>query len=129
MQQLIKALFKGKVIFSIAVGVTVFIGFLSLMKSPEIAIKISHSDKIFHAIAYFILTLAWLLSYPASGQKKKIKHTIGVACVFYGILIEVLQVTFTTYRTASALDVLANSVGVFVALLIFNSVYKKINAI
>ena len=128
MRKLIKILLKDKIIF-IAISVAIIIGFLSLTKVPESPIKLSSQDKIFHAIAYFTLALTWLLSYPTSRQKKKIKYAIAFGCVFYGIIIEVLQTTLTTYRTASLLDVVANSVGVFIALLIFNSVYKKIDAI
>ncbi len=128
MRKLIKILLKDKIIF-IAISIAVLIGFLSLTKVPESPIKLSSQDKIFHAIAYFVLALTWLLSYPISRQKNKIKYAIAFGCVFYGIIIEVLQTTLTTYRTASFLDVVANSVGVFMALLIFNSIYKKIDAI
>ena len=128
MRKLIKILLKDKIIF-IAISIAVLIGFLSLTKVPESPIKLSSQDKIFHAIAYFVLALSWLLSYPTSRKKNKIKYAIAFGCVFYGIIIEVLQTTLTTYRTASFLDVLANSVGVFMALLIFNSIYKKIDAI
>ncbi len=128
MRKLIKILLKDKIIF-IAISIAVLIGFLSLTKVPESPIILSSQDKIFHAIAYFVLALTWLLSYPISRQKNKIKYAIAFGCVFYGIIIEVLQTTLTTYRTASFLDVVANSVGVFMALLIFNSIYKKIDAI
>ena len=76
-----------------------------------------------------MLALTWLLSFPESRNKKNLKYAIAFGCVFYGIIIEVLQTTLTTYRTASFLDVVANTVGVFLALLIFKSIYKKINAI
>jgi len=102
---------------------------LSLVKVPESTVNISNIDKGYHAIAYFSLGLSWLLSFPISIHKKSVKYTIAISCVFYGIIIEVLQSTLTTYRTASLLDMLANAVGVFMALLIFKSVSEKINAI
>jgi VanZ family protein len=123
-----KILLKDKIIF-IAIIVAVSIGFLSLIKAPEAPIKISYLDKIYHVIAYFVLALTWLLSFPFSREKPKVKYVIAFSCVFYGIVIEVLQTTLTTYRTASFLDVVANTVGVFMAFLIFKVVYKKINAI
>jgi len=92
-------------------------------------ISLSHSDKIYHTIAYFSLGLTWLLSFPKSLQKKKLKYAIVISCIIYGIVIEVLQATLTTYRTASLLDVVANTVGVLVAMMIFNKVYEKIVAI
>lgn len=128
MRKLIKTLLKDKIIF-IAISVAITIGVLSLIQAPESPIKISYQDKIYHAIAYFMLAITWLLSFPISRQKNNTKYVIALACVIYGIIIEVLQTTLTTYRTASFFDVVANTVGVFMALLIFNSIYKKINTI
>lgn len=128
MRKLIKILLKDKIIFT-ALSITIVIGVLSLIKAPEPPIKISSQDKIYHTIAYFMLATTWLLSFPVPSQKKNIKYAIALGCVIYGIIIEVLQTTLTTYRTASLLDVVANTVGVFMALLVFNSIYKKINAI
>lgn len=121
-------MFKDKILF-IAIGIALFIGYLSLKKIDYVPIQLSHSDKIFHAIAYFLLGLTWLLSFPKSLQKKKVKYAVVISCVFYGIVIEVLQATLTTYRTASLLDIVANTVGVLVAMTLFNWVYKKIVAI
>jgi len=128
MQKLIKVLFRDNILF-IAIGITLFIGYLSLKKIDYIPIQLSHSDKMYHAIAYFILGLTWLLSFPKSLQKKKLKYAIVISCIFYGIVIEVLQATLTAYRTASLLDAIANTVGVILAMMLFNRVYKKIVAI
>ncbi|MFT5761378.1 MAG: VanZ family protein [Polaribacter sp.] len=128
MRKLIKILLKDKIIF-IAISVALVIGVLSLIKAPESPIKISYQDKIYHVMAYFMLAITWLLSFPISKRKDTIKYAIALGCVFYGILIEVLQTTLTAYRTASFFDVVANTIGVFMALLIFNSIYKKINTI
>ncbi len=128
MRKLIKILLKDKIIF-IALIVAITIGFLSLIKTARSPINLPNSDKIYHTIAYFTLALTWLLSFPESRRNNLMKYAIALGCVFYGIIIEVLQTTLTTYRTASLLDVVANCVGVFIALLIFNSIYKKIDAI
>lgn len=128
MRKLIKTLLKDKIIF-VAIGIAIVIGYLSLRKINFAPMQLSHADKIYHAIAYFTLALTWLLSFPNSRKKNTIKNVIAFSCVIYGIIIEVLQTTLTTYRTASLLDVVANAVGVFVALIIFKSIYKKINAI
>jgi len=125
-----KALFKDKKILYIAISITLIIAFLSLIKlSGQPFIGISHLDKIEHAFAYAILSLSWLLTFKQAFLNKKLKYIIALSCVFYGIVIEVLQTTMTTYRTASLLDILANMFGVVVALLIFSSIYKKIHAI
>jgi VanZ family protein len=99
------------------------------MKIDSVPVKLSQSDKIYHCIAYFILGLTWLLSFPNSLEKKSIKYAIVFSCIIYGIVIEVLQTTLTTYRTASLPDVIANTIGVLVAMVLFKSIYKKIIAI
>ena len=43
----------------------------------------------------------------------------------YGIIVEVLQGTFTTYRTEDIADVFANSLGVVFAILLVIS-YRQI---
>jgi VanZ family protein len=128
MQKLIKILFKDKVLF-IAISVALFIGYLSLKKMEALPIQFSQSDKMYHAVAYFLLGFTWLLSFPKSSQKKKLKYAIVILCIIYGIVIEVLQGTLTAYRTASLLDVLANTAGVIAAMMLFNKVYRKIAAI
>ena len=128
MQKLIKILFKDKVFF-IAISVALFIGYLSLKKMEALPIQFSHSDKMYHAVAYFLLGFTWLLSFPKSSQKKRLKYAIVILCIIYGIVIEVLQGTLTAYRTASLLDVLANTAGVIAAMMLFNKVYRKIAAI
>ena len=75
MQKVIKILFKDKILF-IAIGIMLFIGYLSLKKIDNIPIHLSHSDKIYHAIAYFLL-----------GEKTSIKNIIGLIIAFIGIAI------------------------------------------
>jgi VanZ family protein len=128
MQKLIKTLFKDKIL-CIAISVALFIGYLSLKKMAALPVQFSHSDKMYHAVAYFLLGFTWLLSFPKSSQKKKLKYAIVISCVIFGIVIEVLQGTLTSYRTASLLDIVANTVGVIAAMMLFNKVYKKIAAI
>ena len=76
-----------------------------------------------------MLTLSWLLVIKKAATNVRLRFVIALGCLFYGMVIEVLQETLTTYRTASLLDMLANFVGIGMALLLFKFVYKKINAI
>ncbi|WP_298991492.1 VanZ family protein [uncultured Polaribacter sp.] len=92
------------------------------MKMPNTGIEIKHIDKGYHSIAYFVLTLSWLLSFYKKPNKK---YLIVILCIILGIIIEVLQDTITVYRTADYFDVLANSVGVLFALVIFNIFLRK----
>ena len=58
--------------------------------------------------------------------QKHLKYII-LACFIFGIIIEILQGVITSYRTASYLDILANTIGVLLAVVIFHVFEKKIN--
>ena len=110
----IKKLLEANVLL-IALSITILIAFLSIANLGEIAPKeVLINDKLNHTIAYFFLTWSWLYTF----QKKKIPlkeiHVV-IFSIFFGILMEFLQWTLTSYRTASFLDVLANSIGVLIA--------------
>ena len=87
-------------------------------------------DKIYHLIAYAIFTI---LSYNYL-LLKPIKHKLFYASLFaivYGIIIEILQRVLTDNRTLDAIDVLANIIGVLLAvtiLLIGRRIILKMNA-
>lgn len=120
MQQHMKTLLKGR-IFIIAVFVTISILYLSLMKVPKYNITISHLDKWQHCLAYCTLTFFWLFTF----YRKERKFLIIFCCIFFGIIIEVLQYSMTNYRTGDYLDAIANSVGVLLGSLVFNQFFKK----
>jgi len=121
MLKYIKALLKDS-IFIIALGITISIVCLSLIEMPETQINITNIDKVYHSIAYFTLAISWLIGYYKKPQKK---YIIVICCIIFGIIIELLQSTLTDYRTGEYLDVIANSSGVFFALLVFNLISKK----
>lgn len=110
--------------FLIAIFITFFIAFLSLasVKSPIIT-DIQSADKYGHTIAYFVLSLTWLF---ALYRLKKYKILLFIGLVGYGIIIEVLQGTLTTYRKADINDVFANTLGISIAFLLYYFVTRKI---
>ncbi|WP_228454879.1 VanZ family protein [Polaribacter haliotis] len=112
---------KGKIVI-IAVVVTLSILYLSLMKMPKYEVQVSHLDKLQHGFAYFTLSICWLLSFFDKPSKK---YLIVFLCILFGIIIEVLQSELTSYRTGDYLDVLANTTGVLIGLVVFNQIYKK----
>ncbi len=117
----IKTLLKDN-IFIIAIIITIAIAYLSLVKSSKFQSNIQNVDKIEHIFAYFTLTICWLFTFYKKPNKK---YYIAIACIIYGIIIEILQSNLTIYRTGDYLDVLANSFGVVLGLLIFNQILKK----
>ncbi len=79
------------------------------------------TDKMLHGFAYFILTLLWLFYYLMKNARisnfKWKFFNISVLVIVFGMLIEVLQGVLTRYRHPDWADVLANSIGVFIAFL------------
>ncbi len=108
--------------FVIAIGLTLLIAFLSLSKpiDLDIPIHITFLDKILHATVYFVLTLSWLFALRNFAKSKMVVITIFL----YGILMEFLQGWLTITREKDPFDVVANSLGILIAMLIFNKIYK-----
>lgn len=123
----IKSLLEDNAIY-IAVFFTISITIGSLVKSDFIVVKsISVSDKIYHLIAYFLLMLSWLNVFCKKETfQKNVKYVI-LGCIIFGIIIEILQGIITSYRTASYLDIVANTIGVLLAVVIFHVFEKKIS--
>lgn len=124
MQQRIKTLLKDNIFF-IAIGITFSIGYLSLVKMGPQPISFTYLDKVEHTLAYFFLAISWFYTLSTKYLNLKGKSLIVAGCIFYGIILEVLQGTITSYRTADSFDIVANATGVLFALLIFNQVSKK----
>jgi VanZ family protein len=123
----IKSLLENNAIY-IAIFFTISITIGSLVKSDFIVVKsISVSDKIYHLIAYFLLMLSWLYVFcKKETLQKNVKYVI-LGCIIFGIIIEILQGIITSYRTASYLDIVANTIGVLLAVVIFHVFEKKIS--
>lgn len=81
------------------------IWFSLVPKPPQIGPQVG--DKVHHLMAYFIL-MFWF------GQLHSRRLSLVFACLGLGLSLEWLQ-GLTGYRTASGLDMLANTTGVFLA--------------
>lgn len=115
--------------YLIAVSITIFITYLSLDSFSEINITIDNSDKFFHSLAYFVLTMSWFYAVEKSHSILRYKIVVAFFVFFFGILIEVLQSSLTTYRTADYYDILANSFGILIAMVLFNRLLRFYNSI
>lgn len=101
----------------LAVAWTVLITALSLIsfeRAPSFVLQLPFKDKMVHFIFYFVFVVLWCL-----GLQKTDKIKILLIAVVYGIIIEVLQCVLTENRTADFYDVLANSLGAFLAFFAF----------
>lgn len=92
-------------------------------------------DKLLHAGAYFGLTLLWVVAcilfnriffrLKRFSPEVNIVLFVSVTAIIYGIIIEVLQGTMTTYRTSDGWDILANTTGVLLAVLLCSLFINK----
>ncbi|WP_372973470.1 VanZ family protein [Muriicola sp.] len=120
-------------LFGIAfVSWMVFITVLSLVSFDDdtsLDLEIPYFDKIVHFTFYFIagalgsLFLHSLQRGAKADSRRLLKFLLGL--IGYGILIEVLQDSVTTYRSAELLDILANSVGAIIGILFIRTVNRK----
>jgi len=79
-----------------------------------------NADKLLHASAFFILS--FLLNRASSSINRRIRNMFSL--LSFGILIEFLQ-SFTSYRTVSFWDVMADLVGI----LLFQLTYSLLKEI
>jgi VanZ family protein len=87
----------------------------SLIRLSDIpGLGFSFDDKIYHFVAYFIFTG---IAYNFFRQTKLIQSLLiaSASVTVYGIIIEVLQLAMTTYRTLDVYDIIANTLGALVS--------------
>lgn len=124
----IKKLLERNAYF-ISFALTAIIIYLSLSSLKNLPVKISVSDKFLHSLAYVTLTLSWLFAIKKSHQEIRSKLLIAAAIFIFGVTLEILQETITENRAMDYYDVIANTVGILLALSSFSyllKVYKRI---
>jgi len=103
----------------ITVAYTIALAFVSLIKINDISDYVpSITDKIFHFLTYGILTILWYQTCLTKFKRDKttalfLAITISIS---FGIIIEVLQDNITSTRIFDLKDILANILGVFIAI-------------
>ena len=116
----------------IALAVTFTIGITiaslaSLSNMPRV--EVPGKDKTAHFLFYFVLTLLWNFALQKKYKNWALKYIIVFVVIGYGIVIEVLQEVLTKTRQADLYDVMANSAGALVALIVIfwlkNKTFEK----
>ena len=110
--------------YAISIILTCFITYSSLVSIADLNVEITVSDKFLHTLAYLLLTYSWLFAIVKSHSNFKIKVQVGLVVFLFGILIEVLQSSLTIYRQGDYLDILANTLGIILAIVTFNSLFR-----
>jgi VanZ family protein len=109
--------------YILSITVSLIIMYLSLASSDTFdkvpIFNIPYFDKFVHVCMYF-----GLMSVILFESRKSLKGTgqiflIAIIPLSYGFLMEILQSAFTTTRSSSFYDVLANSFGILVSLLLW----------
>jgi len=116
-----------KVALPLAIGYTVLLTILSLISVKGIPeFGTDYDDKLYHILAYFVLTMIW---YFAVGQRSNRKQiiTLALACIAFGIIIEAVQGKLTVHRVGDLLDVVANLIGVLIAMIYIIKREKKLS--
>jgi len=128
MQKIIKVWLERSCFF-FAIVCTLLILILSLVRTDYFPTSsFSHIDKLEHCIAYTVLTFFWLITVVLKKPSFSIIYTIGLI-ISYGVLIEFLQVSLTSYRSGDVLDFIANSIGVLIGYIFFkllDSLYLEV---
>ncbi|WP_249356202.1 VanZ family protein [Maribacter sp. ACAM166] len=91
--------------------------------------NIPHMDKAVHFTFYFVMVILAFVAktkgeWQGSNTLKLLWH-ITLFSILYGIVIEVLQHVATVNRHGDSLDVLANSTGAIVAMLLLRFLFLR----
>jgi VanZ family protein len=116
-----------KTYFLLAFLWTSIVTVLSLITiSSEVGstIKIEYKDKYVHFLFYFVFVVLWY-HFATTILTKRAKLIVLSSAIGYGILMEICQGLFTTTRAADILDVLANSVGAVIGIIVVSTLYKN----
>ncbi|WP_372753711.1 VanZ family protein [Mariniflexile sp.] len=110
-----KVLILISILYSIALTVVCLIKINNLPNAG-----VSFGDKIFHALAYTLLSFLWYvtLKHRFLLTRKRALIYASLFSIIFGIVIEVLQGTLTASRSADIYDVVANTIGVFITILV-----------
>jgi len=104
----------------LAIVVTIAIIVLSLISIKQQPINVKFLDKIEHTIAYTVLSFLWCVVF----RNKTRKDVPVIGCISLGVLLEFLQAQ-TGYRTFEVNDMLANTLGVFIGMVLSKFYIKK----
>ncbi len=117
-----KVLYKYSIHFTIVWAVVIFI--LCATPSQYIPslnwLEVLSFDKFVHASIFFILCNLLFVVHIKYKQSSNFKLVYLVISIGYGILLEAMQATVFSNRSADWLDILANSFGCLMALFFYS---------
>lgn len=122
----IKNWLAGKLLY-VALCYSIGVTILLLMPIPEVAQEVvPFSDKVAHLGVYALLSLLWVL--VATQKKGAFKTAFWLVFLIlsaYGMVIEVVQGNFIASRSFDVWDIVANTFGIILGLLLYYFGRKK----
>lgn len=85
-------------------------------------------DKWVHFLMFGILVILWCRAYRGDQKKASVRNVfiwITVFCLLYGILMELVQHLFISFRSFEMTDIVADGVGCIAGLFLVNRWYIK----
>lgn len=107
----------------IAAGIVLMLWglYIALEADPDLQLNFRGGDKLLHALGFGCLVGWWGNVFSTWRARRR----AALACLAYGALVEVLQ-AFTPPRSADALDLLADAVGIGIGLLLLRTPLARV---
>lgn len=123
LQQMLKIIFKNSLLCALSWTAVIF--GLCCMPGRYVPttdwLELISFDKFVHAGIFFTLTCLWLIySYKINKLTTVSIVSILLLCIAYGGLLEIMQATVFSQRSADWLDFIANSFGCTMGLWFFS---------
>jgi len=111
---------------SIIIGLLILWLSLSGSKSlvPGRMLSIPYIDKMGHFAMYAFFSAVLLLDSCRWREKRRFRYIILLIPVFFGALMEIMQMTLTTTRKAETIDLIANMGGVATGIVVAHIALK-----
>ena len=123
----IKNLLAPKHLYALCLGYTAVISILFLMPGTSVPKMDMPLDKVVHVSIHAGLFFLWSMFGLQKIQNRRHKFfysSIAFLCLLYGIIIEVLQELFVPLRHADVMDIVANTAGLFLGIVLLYT-YRK----
>lgn len=93
-------------------------------------IDFPHIDKVVHFCLYFVMGVLVVAVLSLNGTLKKSKWLLLVSisiCFIYGWIIEIFQQVLFTGRSYEVMDIVADTAGAIVGVLLYRPISRAIN--
>lgn len=118
-----------KIAFVLWMALVTVLCLISFSNEEFQEIEFTHLDKVVHFTFYFVASILGALALReithGTISFKKATTIIFVSVALYGIVIEVLQYSFTTDRSGDVYDAITNAIGALGGLYFLKFVFSR----